>query len=135
MHWTEIISFAALGFCALIGFGALISPKWAAGVVRLQADPDPLKPGGYSEFRATYGGLLLLLHLMAFVMVWHLPKTQTDILVLAPLAAAWIGAGFGRTVSLFLDKEENRAPGMIPIWIPMEFALGLAIFAPFLQLL
>jgi len=134
MHWTDIISFGALGFCALIGFGALISPKWAAGVVRLQADPDPLKPGGYSEFRATYGGLLLLLHLMAIVMVWKLPKTQTDILVLAPIAMAWVGAGLGRTVSLVLDREENRSPGLIPVWIPMEFALGLAIFAPFLQL-
>lgn len=135
MHWTEIISFAALGFCALIGFGALISPKWAAGVVRLQADQDPLKPGGYSEFRATYGGLLLLLHFMAIVLVWHLPKTQTDILVLAPLAAAWVGAGIGRSISLVLDREENRSAGLIPVWIPMEFALGLAIFAPFLQLM
>ena len=135
MHWTDILSYATLGFGAAIGFGALISPNWAAGVVRLQADPDPLKPGGYSEFRATYGGLLMMLHLMALIMVWHLPKTQTDILVLAPLAAAWIGAGIGRSMSLILDREDNRAPGLIPVWIPMEFALGLAIFAPFLQLM
>ena len=135
MHWTDIVSYATLGFGAAIGFGALINPKWGAGVVRLQADPDPLKPGGYSEFRATYGGLLMMLHLMALIMVWHLPKTQTDILVLAPLAAAWIGAGIGRSISLVLDREENRSPGLIPVWIPMEFALGLAIFAPFLQLM
>lgn len=135
MHWTEIISFAALGFCALIGFGALISPKWAAGVVRLQADPDPLKPGGYSEFRATYGGLLLLLHAMAIYMVSFSKNPEIDVLILAPLAAAWIGAGIGRTVSLFMDREENREAGLIPVWIPMEFALGLAIFAPFLQLM
>ena len=135
MHWTEIISYATLGFGALIGFGALVSPKWAAGVVRLQADPDPLKPGGYSEFRATYGGLLLMLHLMAIYMVSFSKRTEIDILILAPLAAAWIGAGIGRTASLILDREENRTPGLIPVWIPMEFALGLAIFAPFLQLL
>ena len=135
MHWTDIVSHATLLFGAAIGFGALISPKWAAGVVRLQADPDPLKPGGYSEFRATYGGLLMMLHLMALIMVWHLPKPQTDILVLTPLAAAWIGAGIGRSISLVLDREENREPGLIPVWIPMEFALGLAIFAPFLQLM
>ena len=134
MHYTDIISHLALGFGAVIGLGALINPRWAAGVVRLQADLDPLKPGGYSEFRATYGGLFLMLHLMALVLVWHLPKVQTDILVLAPLSAAWIGAGFGRTVSLFMDRDENRGAGLIPVWIPTEFALGLAIFAPFLQL-
>ena len=52
----EIIAIVALGFCAALGFGSLFAPKWAAGVVRLVADPDPEKPGGFSEVRATYGG-------------------------------------------------------------------------------
>jgi len=137
MHFTEIISVAALGFCALIGMGALISPKWAAGVVRLQADPDPAKPGGYSEFRATYGGLLLFLHLMAIVLVIVLGQSSMKFAQMAavlPIAAGWFGAGFGRLASLVFDKAENRAPGMIPIWIPLEILLGLAIAAPILHL-
>jgi len=135
MHWTEIISSLTLGFGALIGFVSLINPAWGANVVRLQADPDPLKPGGYSEFRATYGGLFLMLHLMALLLTLQIPRVGTDILVLAPIAAAWIGAGLGRTISLVLDRSQNREAGLIPIWIPMEILLGLAIFAPFLQLM
>lgn len=134
MHWTEIISYLTLGFGALIGFISLINPGWGANVVRLQADPDPLKPGGYSEFRATYGGLFMMLHLMALLLTMN-ANTQGDILVLAPIAAAWIGAGLGRTLSLILDREQNREAGLIPVWIPVEILMGLAVFAPFLQLM
>lgn len=135
MHWTEIVSLVTLGFGALIGFISLINPAWGANVVRLQADPDPLKPGGFSEFRATYGGLFLMLHLMALLLTYHVPRIASDILILAPIAAGWIGAGLGRTVSLLFDREENREAGLIPIWIPLEILIGLAIFAPFLQLM
>ncbi|WOR15973.1 hypothetical protein RYZ27_04755 [Hyphomonas sp. FCG-A18] len=138
--FVDLIALIALGFCALLGLGSLFVPKWAAGVVRLTADPDPDKPGGFSEFRATYGGLLLLLHLTAAVILWQLSgNTNTEIVLmkifmLMPIAAAWFGAGLGRTMSLLLDGKENREPGMIPIWIPTELALGLAIAAPVLQL-
>ncbi len=134
-HFTEIISIIALGFCALLGLGSLFAPKWAAGVVRLVADPDPEKPGGFSEFRATYGGLLLFLHLSALIMLLQPDlKITYKVFALFPIAMAWIGAGLGRTLSLLLDKEENHSSGMIPIWIPMELTLGLAILAPVFQL-
>lgn len=134
-HFTEIISMLALGFCTLLGLGALFAPKWAAGVVRLTADPDPDKPGGFSEFRATYGGLLLMLHMTALVMLLQPALSlQFKVFALFPISAAWIGAGLGRTVSLLMDAEDNRSAGLIPVWIPMEIALGLAIAAPVLQL-
>ncbi len=134
-HITEIIAIVALGFCALLGLGSIVSPKWAAGVVRLVADPDPAKPGGFSEFRATYGGLLLLLHLSALIIIAQPAlKLEFKIFTLFPIAAAWVGAGMGRTMSLILDKEENRSNGLIPVWIPMEIALGIAILAPVFQL-
>lgn len=134
-HFTEIISILALGFCALLGLGSLFAPKWAAGIVRLVADPNPEKPGGFSEFRATYGGLLLLLHLSALLMVAQ-PELglQYKIFAIFPIAMGWIGAGLGRTISLILDKNENRSNGLIPVWIPMEFALGIAILAPVFNL-
>lgn len=140
---TDIIALIALGFCALLGLASLFAPKWAAGVVRLQADPDPNKPSGFSEFRATYGGLLLFLHLTVILILLSLndlagtSQTGGSVIkafILLPVAAAWVGAGVGRTISLLLDKEENRSAGMIPIWIPMELALGLAIAAPLLSL-
>lgn len=127
----DLISLLALGFCAALGFGALLAPKWAAGVVRLVADPDPGKPGGFSEFRATYGGLLLLIHLTVMIILLQAQLDLTyKVFALFPVAMGWIGAGLGRLLSLMLDKQENRANGLIPVWIPMELALGFAILAP-----
>ena len=127
----DIFAITALGFCAALGMGALLVPSWAAGVVRLVADPDPEKPGGFSEFRATYGGLLLLIHLSVLIILLQGSLDLTyKIFALFPVAMGWIGAGLGRTLSLVLDKEQNRANGLIPVWIPMELILGMMILAP-----
>jgi len=127
----ELIAIIALGFCAALGLGAMFAPKWAAGVVRLVADPDPAKPGGFSEFRATYGGLLLLIHMSALIILLQPQLNLTyKIFALFPVAMGWIGAGLGRLLSLLMDKQENRENGLIPVWIPMELALGLAILSP-----
>ncbi len=136
MHFGEIISIIGLGFAALLGLGSLISPNWGAGVVRLVENPDPAKPGGFSEFRATYGGLFLFSHLMAIVLILALhnaePPALTTMIVL-PLAMGWFGAAIGRTASLVLDRTRNRSAPIIPVWIATEVATGLAIAAPFLQ--
>ena len=129
MSVLEIIALIALGICAAFGAGALFAPKWAAGMVRLVADPET--PGGFSEFRAVYGGLLLLTHLSVMIIVMQEQLSLTyKIFALFPLAMGWIGAGFGRTLSLLLDKADNRENGLIPVLIPVEFALGIAILAP-----
>ena len=127
----DLIAIVALGFCAALGLGALFAPKWAAGIVRLIADPDPEKPGGFSEFRATYGGLLLLIHLTALIILLQDQLALTyKVFALFPVAMGWIGAGLGRLLSLILDGKDNREPGLIPVWIPLELALGFAILAP-----
>ncbi|MAN73809.1 MAG: hypothetical protein CME84_06950 [Henriciella sp.] len=128
-----LISAAALTFCALIGLGALFAPKWAQGVVRLVPDPAPERPGGFSEFRATYGGLLFMLHITALIILLRV-NNPVVLLAIMPISAGWFGAGLGRTVSYLADGPDNRAPGMIPIWIAVEFALALAIAAPVLHL-
>ncbi|MEP1598583.1 MAG: hypothetical protein ABJM18_09525 [Hyphomonas sp.] len=138
MNIGEIISLVTLLFGAVLGLSAMFSPAWASKIVRLVEDPDPLRPGGYSEFRATYGGLFLFSHLMAAVLILNLGSAEPDILttlVVLPLAAGWIGAGIGRLMSLVFDRTKNREAGLIPVWIPMEIILGLAIAAPFLQFL
>lgn len=127
----DLIAIVALGFCAALGLGALFVPKWAAGIVRLVADPDPDKPGGFSEFRATYGGLLLLIHLTVLIILLQGELgLQYKVFALFPVAMGWIGAGCGRLLSLLLDAKENREKGLIPVWIPLELALGFAILAP-----
>ena len=133
MHYSQIISCVALASGAAMGLGALISPRWASGVVRLVEDPDPARPGGYSEFRATYGGLFLMAHLSALLIALNLPAIYAGFAAL-PLALGWIGAGLGRLISLLVDKNKNRARGLIPVWIPLEIVLGLAIGSNFIQI-
>lgn len=130
MHYGEIIGLIGLGLGAGMGLGALFAPDWAAGVVRLKPDPD--KPGGYSEFRATYGGLLLLVHLTAFVLLLHTPSAM-GLAAALPIAAGWFGAAIGRTFSMVLDRGKGGEAKIIPIWMGTEIALGLAIAAPILQ--
>ena len=128
----EILAMIALAFGAALGIGSLVSPAWAADVVRLVEDPD--KPGGYSEFRATYGGFLFLLHATALLLMWISGPT-IGAFVAAPIAAGWFGAAIGRTISLLADMDKLRAPALNPVWIATELALGLAIIAPLLQVI
>jgi hypothetical protein len=130
IHYSEVIGLLGLGLGAAMGLGALFAPDWAAGVVRLKPDPD--KPGGYSEFRATYGGLLALVHLTAFLLLLQAPSAM-GLAAALPVAAGWLGAALGRTVSLLLDRGKGGEAKIIPIWMGTEIALGLAIAAPILQ--
>ena len=129
----ELIAALGLGFGAVLGLASLISPAWAAGVVRLVEDPAPDRAGGYSEFRATYGGLLLLSHATALVLMIY-TGDMLGALIALPFAMGWFGAALGRITSLLLDREKLRSAGMNPVWIASELAMGLAIGAPMLHL-
>ena len=130
MPLTEILAITGLAFGAALGLGALLAPEWASGVVRLKA--DPAKGGGFSEFRATYGGLLLMVHAVALGIVLVTPPAGSALAVM-PIAAGWFGAAFGRVVSLLFDRSKLGNTRIIPIWMATEVALGLAIGAPVLQ--
>lgn len=136
MQIGEVISLVVLGAYAVLGAMTVLSPAWMARIVRLVEDPDPERPGGFSEFRATFGGLFMFSHMMTAALLLTVSQSEVNllsVLVVLPLAAGWIGAAFGRTLSLLLDKDKNRGSGMIPVWIPMEFLSGLAIAAPILH--
>lgn len=126
----DILCIVGLAFGALLGLGSLVSPSWAAGIVRLVEDPE--RPGGYSEFRATYGGLLLMTHGVALV-IFLMDDGLLGAVVAMPLAAGWFGAAIGRSASLLLDMEKLREPAMNPTWIASELVLGIAIAAPLLH--
>jgi hypothetical protein len=132
MQITEILAVVGLGLGAAMGLGALLVPEWASGVVRLKA--DPAKGGGYSEFRATYGGLLLMVHGVALVIVLMTPAAGS-VLVVMPIAAGWLGAAIGRIVALIFDRAKLGNAKIIPIWMATEVGLALAIGAPVLQFL
>ena len=132
MPITEIIAIAGLAAGAALGLGGLCFPDWASRVVRLQ--PDPARGGGYSEFRGTYGGLFLTVHLATLILVITTPPDISALIVL-PLAAGWLGAAAGRIAALILDRPRLGDISIIPFWMAPETVLGLAIAAPLLGLL
>jgi hypothetical protein len=117
----------ALIACALgAGMGAfsLANPAWGARLVRLIADPD--RPGGFAEFRASYGGLFLAGHVAAAAALSMSPESGAW--ACFALGAGWFGAGVGRTVSIFLDAGTATKFN----WgsVVFEILMALALIAP-----
>jgi hypothetical protein len=105
------LSALALAFGAFLGTRGLLDPRWAQKLVRLQPDEQG---GGFAEFRATYGGLFLGLHLAAllFALMW-IVRGGALVGVMATgacavIAAAWAGTAFGRAVSMWRDRTYTR---------------------------
>lgn len=141
MTLPVIFSAIALFLGALYGLACLFSPTFASNSVRLKADPD--NPGGYAEFRATFGGVFLMLHITALVLLLFIARapdaseTQSMILyafALLPIAMGWFGAAIGRVLSMLLDGKELEGSANNPKLVPLELVFGLAILAPILSL-
>ena len=125
MHWTDILALIACVIGGGLGGYALINPRWASKLVRLV--PAEGKVEGKSEFRATYGGLFLLPHAFAF---WAVLAAQPGAeFAAATLAAAWLGSGLGRIVSIALDKTGS---GLNWFNVAFEAGLGLMLLSPLL---
>lgn len=128
--WT--LNIAALGLGAALGARALIDPKWAARFVRLQADAQP---GGFAEFRATYGGLFFVSHAAAlcfsldFVLGGESLSGVYAAGAAAVLAAAWAGSCGGRVIAMWRDKARTN---FNLLSAAVEAILALAIAAPWL---
>ena len=126
-----ILNAAALTFGAGLSAAALINPNWVARLVRLKADGE----GGFAEFRATYGGVLLGLHGAALVLSLHwILFGYTTIGLYAAgaagvLAAGWAGAAGGRLLSMVLDRTRTRLNVTSAI---VEAVMALLIASPWL---
>ena len=133
MTVTVIISGAAALVGALLGLGSLISPAWGASVVRLQPMAD--RPGGWAEFRASYGGGLLLLHGAVLLGIAMREQAGMASVVAAGFAAgaAWLGMAIGRTVSMLADHARHGTrTGYNLFSVGFELVIGLALMAPWL---
>ena len=89
--------FANIGAFAttILGGLGLFAPNTAAAFTSI----SPVGLNGRSEIRATYGGLFTSLGVFCLV-------AQTE-MVFTVAGVAWIGAGAGRVVSVFLDRNYN----------------------------
>jgi len=128
----QYMTLAGLAFGAFAGFIALFRPAAIANSLRLQANPD--KPGGYAEFRATFGGVFFMIHITAFVSVLHLPPLLGSFVVL-PIAMAWFGAAFARLASMVLDKKQNGEGGINRYWVLLELFVGALILSTLMQVI
>lgn len=129
MVFAWVVNALALAFGAALGARALIDPNWAARLVRLKPDEQG---GGFAEFRAAYGGVLLGLHFVALVFTLRYLLSGGAIVgvaaagAAAALAAGWAGAAFGRTLSLWRDKTDTKFNRFsIGVETAMAFAIGM----------
>jgi len=130
MAWC--LSALALAFGALLGARGLLDPYWTQKLVRLQPDRQG---GGFAEFRATYGGLFLGLHLAALLLalMW-IVRGGALVGVMATgacavIAAAWAGTAFGRSLSMLRDRAYTR---FNLFSAALEAAIAIVIGAPWL---
>ncbi len=106
-----ILNALALGIGVILGARALIDPRWAAKLVRLNADE---KSGGFAEFRATYGGLFLGAHAAALALTLQWLASEQYLIGVAAsgaaavLAAAWGATAFGRALAMWRDAADTR---------------------------
>ena len=123
----------AAGIGCFMGAASLAVPRWGASVVRLK--PDPRWKGGWSEFRASYGGAFLLAH--AAVGLTFAMRSQAGEAALMgtgfAVGALWIGMAIGRAVSMIFDHDAHQTrTGYNFAAVLFELAMGMALWAPFL---
>lgn len=118
---------------ALLGLLSLVSPERAARIVRLV--PDPASRGGFAEFRATYGGLLLFAHLAVLLAIVMREQAGMASVIGASFAvgAAWLGAALGRAVAVLADhRKHHTRTGYNAFSTVFELALAFALLAPWI---
>lgn len=131
MTILTIVSLIGLSLGAIYGLACLANPGFAASSVRLQANPD--QPGGYAEFRATFGGVFLGLHLAAIAFL--ISSVSAAPVAAGVIAAGWFGAAIGRALALTMDGEQVANTSLNAKLIVLEVVMALAIASPLLQVL
>jgi len=124
MSLTIILAGVAASIGAALGLVALVAPAKAAEIVRLRPDWDA--PGGFAEFRATFGGLLLFAHLAVLLAIWMQARAG-----MASVIAT--SAAIGRTVAMAGDHREHQTRTAYNAFSTVfELVLALMLLAPWL---
>ncbi|MGE0046242.1 MAG: hypothetical protein AB7J28_03065 [Hyphomonadaceae bacterium] len=124
MSFDWILSAIGLLIGAGLGAAGLLNPRWAEKLVRL----SEAAPGGFAEFRATYGGLFFGAHAAALALLF-IASYSDDLAALSMtagaagvLSVAWAGSAFGRALSILRDKTGTKFN-----WQSVAFEGGVAL--------
>lgn len=136
MTETWPIGWYIAGLAALIGAGmgllSFVRPRWGANVVRLSVRDDT--PGGWAEFRASYGLGFAAIHAAVLLTLAMSAQAGEGSVIGASFAASlyWFGMGIGRATSMALDAQHKTRTGYNLFSTGFEFVLGLMLAMPFL---
>lgn len=111
LHTLKIIS--AVG-TILTGLFALIKPQSIRGFTGL----NPESGRGFTEVRAIFGGL--------FIVLGSLPLVLNYDLAYGMLGAAYLGIGLVRAVSMLVDRSANSS-NIISLIVEVVFGLILVV--------
>ena len=134
MDMTVMIAAAAAFLGGLMGLLSLAVPSWGASVVRLQ--PCSERPGGWAEFRASYGGMFLALHGAVLLSIAMSAQAGMASVIASGFAAgaAWFGMAVGRLVSIVLDHDDRGTRTSYNIASTgFELVMAGALMAPFIS--
>lgn len=125
MDIFTILAVIAAVLGAGLGAYTMVRPEFGSSLTRLVA--DPLRPEGHAEFRATFGGMMMLLHLA------YIGAAATGFGMIgaaAVLAAGWGGAALGRVISLLLDGDKGVRVQHTYLSVAIEVVIAATFAAP-----
>jgi hypothetical protein len=121
---TPIESINILGAVATMGMGCLglLAPHAASRVTGLTATNKT----AFAEFRATFGGM--------FVVMGLVPLLSGHPLAYFMAGMIWLGAAFGRLVSVALDGGHIERKNILGIGFEASFGILLLAGSPLINL-
>lgn len=110
------LAYLAAGLTIVLALLALLNPAFAVRVLGLEI----VDPRGFSEIRATYGALFLVL---GGGMLWAVPTRPRSAPWLRFGGLLWCGAALGRLLSILID------PGALTLFNVIALAVQALIGA------
>jgi Domain of unknown function (DUF4345) len=115
MAIDQVLNVMGASVTIAMGLMGLLIPKIAAKITGLSATNKT----AFAEFRATFGGM--------FVVMGLLPIWTGSAMAFGMVGCIWLGAAFGRLLSVLLDEGYKEVKNIVGIGF--EAGIGLLLLA------